>query len=332
MSVEDFHRKMLYRQQHFPNTLNGTSTHDTKRGEDARIRLHLLSARPQEWIAAVRKWRTINRATITPNDEYLIYQALVGGFPEDGVVTDEFRERFSGYLTKALREAKTNTSYEKPNEVYEQQCQEFAASLLKDGSPFLQDFAPFAAAVVRRSFVYGLSLLLIKLTAPGVPDIYQGAELWDTSFVDPDNRRPVDYRLRAGLLDQLIAEEANGPEAALRYARAHREKGAEKLYVIYRTLKFRRQHPRLFAEGEYVPLQVEGPWLAFARRHDKDWVLITAPLIRMGDGGDAFSLELPSGAPSEWSHLFTGKKYESGRTLLIKTDDYPVVLLTGRSE
>ena len=332
MSVREFHEKMLYRQQHFPHTLNCTSTHDTKRGEDARIRLQLLSARPQEWIDAVGRWRTINRAAISPNDEYLIYQALLGGFPEDGVVTGQFRERFSGYLTKALREAKTRTNYDSPDEAYEKRCQEFAETLLEDGSPFLQVFVPFATAIIRQSFTYSLSLLLIKLTAPGIPDIYQGADLWDTSFVDPDNRSPVDYPVRAGILDQLIAEEANGPEAVLRYARAHREKGVEKLFTLYRALGFRRQHPRLFAEGEYIPLPVDSPYLAFARRHGNEWALTVVPLIRMDRAGDSLSLQLPPGAPSEWSHLFTGKKDKSGQTLQIKPVDYPVVLLTGRGQ
>jgi len=329
MNVEEFHEKMLYRQQHFPHTLNGSSTHDTKRGEDARIRLQLLSARPQEWVDAVGRWRTINRSTISPNDEYLIYQALLGGFPEDGVVTDEFRQRFSSYLTKALREAKASTNYDNPNEAYEQQCQEFAATLLKDGSPFLREFLPFAIPVIRQSFTYSLSLLLLKLTAPGIPDIFQGADLWDTSFVDPDNRRAVDYPVRAGILDQLIAEAANGPEAVLRYAHAHREKGAEKLFTLYRTLSFRQQHPLVFSEGEYIPLQAEGPYLAFVRRQDRDWVLVAVPLIRVATTPDRITL--PPG-PAEWIDHFTGKIYKAGQTVQLKNTGFPVVMLTGRSQ
>ncbi|WP_431216710.1 hypothetical protein ACQ86N_20330 [Puia sp. P3] len=278
MSTEEFHRKMAHRQQHFPHTLNATSTHDTKRGEDARIRLQLLSARPQEWTDAVMRWREINHAAISPNDEYLIYQALLGGFPEDGVVTGQFRERFSGYLTKALREAKTRTNYDSPDEAYEKQCQEFVKDILTEGSSFLKAFVPFATAVIRQSFTYSLSLQLIKLTAPGIPDIYQGAELWETSFVDPDNRRAIDYSIRMGILDQLIAEETKGAEAVLAYARAHREKGAEKLFTLYRVLNFRREYPRLFAEGEYIPVQTDGPYLAFVRRHENDWALTVAPL------------------------------------------------------
>jgi (1->4)-alpha-D-glucan 1-alpha-D-glucosylmutase len=332
MSIEDFHRKMAYRQQHFPHTLNATSTHDTKRGEDARIRLQLLSARPQEWIDAVMRWKETSHASISPNDEYLIYQALLGGFPEDGVVTDQFRERFSGYLTKALREAKTRTNYDSPDEAYEKECQEFAKTILTDGSPFLQAFVPFAASVIRQSFAYSLSLLLIKLTAPGIPDIYQGAELWDTSFVDPDNRRAIDYPLRMGLLDQLVAEETKGPEAALRYARAHREKGAEKLFTLYRVLNFRREHPRLFAEGEYIPVQAGEPCLAFARRHEKDWTLTVVPLIRRTTIPATLSLQLPPGAPTEWRDVFTGKMYKSVQTLQLKSGDYPVALLTGRGQ
>ena len=332
MSLEDFHRKMAYRQQHFPHTLNATSTHDTKRGEDARIRLQLLSARPQEWIDAVRRWREIGHAAISPNDEYLIYQALLGGFPEDGVVTDQFRERFSGYLTKALREAKTMTNYDSPDEAYEKQCQEFVKTLLTNGSSFLQAFIPFATSIIQQSFTYSLSLLLIKLTAPGIPDIYQGAELWETSFVDPDNRRTPDYPLRMGILDQLVAAETKGPEAALQYARAHREKGAEKLFILHRVLNYRREIPRLFGEGEYIPVQVGDPFLAFARRHEKDWAMTVVPLIRRTQIPATLSLQLPPDAPTEWRDLFTGKMYKSGQTLQLKPGDYPVGLLTGRGQ
>ncbi|MBS1605573.1 MAG: malto-oligosyltrehalose synthase, partial [Bacteroidetes bacterium] len=349
LTVEEFHRKMVHRQRHFPHTLNGTSTHDTKRGEDARVRLQLLSACPQAWIDAVTRWRTINRsvagdagdkAAPDPNDEYLIYQALLGGFPEDGVVTDEFRERFAAYLTKALREAKTNTNYDSPNESYERRCQEFVSRLLADDSPFLRAFLPFAMPVIRQSFTYSLSLLLLKLTAPGIPDIYQGADLWDTSFVDPDNRRPVDYAVRSGMLDQLIAQEANGPEAALSYAAAHREKGAEKLFTLYRTLNFRRANPRLFTEGEYVPLLAEGPWLAFVRSLDIDRVLVAVPLVRMARTGDALTQRtgetghvlLPPGPPGDWTDLFTGKIYKGGQKLQLKTTGFPVVVLTSRAQ
>lgn len=343
LSAEAFHQKMGYRKEHYPHTMNGTSTHDTKRGEDSRIRISLLSADPQAWIAAVTRWRELNQSLVidvkgrpspSPNDEYLIYQALLGGFPEDGAVTDEFRDRFAGYLTKALREAKAETNYDHPDEEYEKQCQAFAAALLQADSAFLGDFKPFAADIITKASIYSLSLLLIKLTAPGIPDIYQGAELWETSFVDPDNRRPVDYTLRKDLLQHLVAEEAKGLEAAARFATINREKGAEKLFTIYRTLHYRNEHRLLFAEGEYIPIRVEGPLLAYIRRNHDDWALILVPLIRSNAPlPDSINLILPADAPFRWKHLFTGEELscDSAGTLFLENiwNKYPVALLVG---
>jgi (1->4)-alpha-D-glucan 1-alpha-D-glucosylmutase len=342
LSVEKFHKKMLYRQASFPRTLNGSSTHDTKRGEDSRIRLSLLSSMPQEWIDAVGRWRQINspfvrevggRPAPSPNDEYLIYQALLGSFPENFVVSDSYRERIAAYLTKALREAKTETNYDDPDKEYEQACQAFTTALLKKDSPFLHEFVPFAVTIIRRSYMYSLSLLLIKLTAPGVPDIYQGAELWETSLVDPDNRRPVDYALRRGILQQIIAEEAKG--TLCEFLRVHRDKGVEKLFTIYRTLNFRKRHPRLFAEGEYLPVAVKGPLLAYIRHLQKDWVLVIVPVIRSGEKLPAtVSLNLPEAGPASWTHVMTGEVFAGpGGELKLEElwGQWPVALLSGTS-
>ncbi|HEY6901973.1 MAG TPA: malto-oligosyltrehalose synthase [Puia sp.] len=339
MAADEFHKKMTNRQAHSPHTLNGTTTHDTKRGEDSRIRLSLLSGMPQEWIAAVTRWRKLNDhlPAPSPNDEYLIYQALLGAFPVNGLVTDEFRERMAAYLTKALREAKTETNYESPNEKYERDAQEFVKALLKDDSPFLQDFTPFVRHIIQASAIYSLSLLLLKLTAPGVPDIYQGTELWETSFVDPDNRRPVDYGLRARLLHEIMTEEARGEAAIREYLRAHREEGAEKLFLLYRTLNFRKEYPRLFSEGEYIPVPVKGPLLAFIRRQGRDWALVVLPLIRYGQPlPERQALCLPADAPGNWTHVFTGATHRAvadlaGPLLENVPGGWPVALLSGRS-
>jgi len=345
LSAEEFHKKMRYRQASFPHTLNGSSTHDTKRGEDSRIRLTLLSAIPQEWIDAVGRWRQINspfvretggRPAPSPNDEYLIYQALLGSFPENFIVSDSYRERIGAYLTKALREAKTETNYDHPDKGYEQACQDFTTAILKKDSPFLHEFVPFAVTIIRQSYMYSLSLLLIKLTAPGVPDIYQGAELWETSLVDPDNRRPVDYALRSGILQQIIAEEAKGTDGLCEFLRVHRDKGVEKLFTIYRTLNFRKRHPRLFAEGEYLPVAVKGPLLAYIRHFQKDWVLVIVPLIRSGEKLPAtVSLQLPAAGPASWTHLMTGAVF-AGTKGELKLEElweqWPVALLSGTSQ
>lgn len=344
LSAEEFHQKMRYRQASFPHTLNGSSTHDTKRGEDSRVRLSMLSSIPHEWIDAVGRWRQINspfvrevegRPAPSPNDEYLIYQALLGSFPENFVVSDSYRERFAAYLTKALREARSETNYDHPDKGYEEACQAFTTALLKKESPFLHEFVPFAVTIIRQSYLYSLSLLLIKLTAPGIPDIYQGAELWETSLVDPDNRRPVDYALRSGILQQIVAEEAKGSNAVYEFLRTHREKGVEKLFTIYRTLNFRKRHPRLFAEGEYIPVAVKGPLLAYIRHLKKDWVLVIVPVIRCGEKLPAtISLKLPGAGPVSWTHVLTGAIFAGpGGELKLEElwGQWPVALLSGTS-
>ena len=349
ITPEDFHRHMQDRRQKQPHSLNATTTHDTKRGEDSRIRLSVLSAAPQEWINAVTRWRQLNaphikevkdRPAPSPNDEYLIYQALLGGFPAHAIVDDTFRERFSGYLTKALREAKTETNYDEPDEAYEQQCQTFAAALLKPGSPFLEDFTPFIKTILSRSAIYSLSLLLLKLTAPGIPDIYQGAELWEESFVDPDNRRPVDFARRITLLHELRSAEAQGNEALFDFLRTHAGEGVEKLFTIYRTLGYRNTQPEVFSEGAYIPLVCRGPWLAYLRQHADQWALVAVPLIRNGvTKPQPLSLQLPPDAPQHWTNRFTGQSVgldagatrETPKTTLSWPNgpgDWPVILLT----
>ena len=338
---EAFHRLMQDRQVHQRHSLNATTTHDTKRGEDSRIRLSALSADPQEWITAVERWRQLSSPYITevkgrpapsPNDQYLIFQALLGGFPEDAIVTEAFRGRFSGYLTKALREAKAETNYDNPDTAYEEQCQAFAAALLENDSPFLEDFIPFAYAIIRRSSPYSLAQLLLKLTAPGIPDIYQGAELWETSFVDPDNRRPVDFALRAHLLQQLKKADQEGKDALAQCLRDHQHQGAEKLYTLYRTLDCRNKFPLLFAEGEYIPLPTSGPLLSFLRRYGTEWALIAIPLIRYETPFPiAVSLELPPGTPTRWTSVFTGEMIAAAGPNLRWPEGltpWPVMLLT----
>ncbi len=341
VNAEDFHRQMQYRQQHQRHSLNATTTHDTKRGEDSRIRLSTLSANPQEWIAAVTRWRQLNsthvievngRPAPSPNDQYLIYQALLGGIPEDGIITDEFRTRFSGYLTKALREAKAETNYDDPDTAYEEQCQAFATALLQHDSPFLEDFIPFAYAIIRRSAPYSLAQLLLKLTAPGIPDIYQGAELWETSFVDPDNRRPVDFTLRAHLLRDLKKAEEAGRDALAQFLHNHQPPGAQKLFTLYRTLDCRNKFPLLFAEGEYIPLPTTGPLLAYLRRQGREYALIAIPLIRYDTPFPSpISVDLPPGIPTRWTSVFTGETVDHpSRTVQWPEGltGWPVMLLT----
>jgi len=338
---EEFHQRMKIRQSMQPHSLNAGTTHDTKRGEDARIRLNWLSAIPGEWMDAVCHWREENRSLVkavggrpspSPNDEYLIYQALLGAWPEEGLPAETFRQRFAAYLGKALREADTETHYLAPDEGYEMQCQEFVKAILQPGSSFLASFVPFVQEVIRDSAAYCLSQLLLKITVPGIPDIYQGAELWETSLVDPDNRRPVNYPLRAALLNEIRTAEADGPVAAIEVARRHRAKGAEKLYTLYRGLAVRNRLPGVFSAGDYIPLTTEGPILAFLRRQEADWVLVAVPLIRK-EASSSVSILLPADAPPHWTDAFTGASWQSTHQKLRWSpgpDDWPVLLATAR--
>jgi (1->4)-alpha-D-glucan 1-alpha-D-glucosylmutase len=344
IGIEEFHLKMLQRQVMLPLSMNSTATHDTKRGEDTRMRLNLLSAVPEEWIAAVTRWRTINRSLLspvdgrdapTPNDEYFIYQSLLGGIPVELIITDGFRERFRKFLVKALREAKTETNWEEPDETYEKSCVSFVNALLVHDSAFLKDFLPFAGQIIQKASVYSLSQLLIKLTAPGIPDIYQGTELWDLSFVDPDNRRPVNYDHRKYLLKELAEAGHKGIPSLLAFLAANKGSGVEKLFVLQRTLAYRREHPLVFTRGEYLPIRTDPHWIAYLRRYEKDWLLVIVPLVRKEWDNvksiGILSLDLPAQAPTRWKNEFTGQVFRE-ETMPMSAEifaGFPVTLLSG---
>jgi (1->4)-alpha-D-glucan 1-alpha-D-glucosylmutase len=261
-----------------------------------------------------------------PNDEYFIYQSLLGGFPADLAITDEFRTRFHDMLTKALREAKMATNWDKPDEDYERKCHAFVDALLSGEASFMSDFLSFTRRCIRESVRYSLSQLLLRLTAPGIPDIYQGAEYWDLSFVDPDNRRPVDYGLRRRLLQQIKEGGTTVPG----------DNEAAKLFTIYKTLAYRNAHATVFREGAYIPIDIGGPRLAFIRHHEKDWALIIVPLIRMASAPqESLSVKLPEEAPAVWTNIFTGESFQLSGSRLEPDGPlkkFPVAMLTGRNE
>lgn len=348
MSVQRFHEKMQARLANTSLSLNATATHDTKRGEDARIRINVLSRIPSAWKEHVTRWMTINEPfrsdlngkTIPQiNDEYFIYQSMLGGFPEDLVVTEEWVNRVQAYLNKALREAKVNSNWSDPDEQYEKGCAEFVERILQPDHVFLQSFIPFVKTVCEHAMVYSLSQTLIKLTAPGIPDIYQGCELWDLSFVDPDNRRPVDYEKRMEFLFQLVIKEEKGKEAVMEYVKQHREAGIEKLFITWKTLSFRRSNSSLFTEGDYLPLVVTGREISaagYARNRKDAWALVIFPLGMVkhemnerSDGEAEHFIILPEEAPQRWTHAFTGETFEAANQL--RLDDvfrnFPVALL-----
>lgn len=326
ISITNFHSRMAERQKNSALSLNATATHDTKRGEDARIRLNVLCEYPEEWQNLVRQWIEINRrfkkktsdGKFAPviNDEYFLYQAVLGGFPEDLNVTPEWVERVQSYLTKVVREAKVNSSWANPDEEYEQACHDFIRSILMHDSDFLKTFLPFIKKVIGVAGRYTLGHALIKMTAPGIPDIYQGCELWDLSFVDPDNRRPVDYDKRITYLQQLQEKEKEGNHILFPFLEDHRRDGVEKLFLIWKTLNFRKQKHGLFEMGNYIPLQLTGKdiiTVAFARNYKNDWALIVVPLRikdKPSNPADVLSADeiiLPERTPEQWVNIFTSE-------------------------
>ena len=250
VSVAKYHEECRETQRRWPTSMTSTTTHDTKRSEDVRARLSLLSEIPDRWADAVERWSEHNRRHRSDdmpdrNAEYLLYQILVGAWPIDV-------DRATAYMLKATREAKANTSWTNPNEPYEEALKAFVAGLLGD-KEFVADLEGFVKPLIEPGRVNSLSQALIKLTAPGVPDIYQGNELWDMSLVDPDNRRPVDYSARRKLLADL--SKTPSPEEILRRS----DEGLPKLWVTRQALHFRRRRPELFGpEGDYRPIEARG--------------------------------------------------------------------------
>jgi len=294
-SLPDFHHANQQRLRDWPYTMLATSTHDSKRSEDVRARINVLSEIPALWGLRVREWRRFNRThkrlvesrlAPSPNDEYLLYQTLVGVWPlEIANESDDwngFCARMEAYMLKAIREAKKNTSWLNRNAEYEDSVSSFVRALLKPGreNRFLNDFLPFQRRVARIGFWNSLSQTLLKLTCPGVPDIYQGTELWDFSLVDPDNRRPVDYSLRRRMFE-YVHEQANlsRPPAIGDLLEAP-EDGRLKLYLIWKTLCLRKQQPGVFQQGEYVPVEVQGAKadhvVTFIRKYENTSVLVVA--------------------------------------------------------
>jgi len=317
MSVAEFHKQNEDRAARWPHAMLAGSTHDTKRSEDVRARINVLSEIPAEWEAALGRWRQLNHAKksivdegFAPdgNEEYLLYQALLGAWPNtpnphpslpggegktvkgDAETMPALRERIAGYMQKAINEAKVHTSWINPNAEYNAAMQAFVERLLPDNldDPFLKDLRAFQERIAFFGFINGLAQLLLRLTSPGVPDFYQGADLWDLSLVDPDNRRPVDYAVRRQHLKELKLRSAKGAnlEALAKDLLGSWRDGRIKLYLTQRTLGFRRRHADLFFKGDYVPLYTQGEKhqhaCAFSRTAGNESVVIVVPRLVVG--------------------------------------------------
>ncbi len=336
ISKKKFHRQMKRRQKRWPLTINGTSTHDTKRGEDVRARLNVLTDIHQEWLQTVQHWQQLNAGlkqenVPDANDEYFIYQTLTGVYAMPGQDEDELDKRLPEYLTKALREAKVNTNWASPDEPYETGVLSFASALLKKETAFWSSFKQFQQRIADYGIINSLAQVLLKFTCPGVPDVYQGCELWDLSLVDPDNRRPVDYAHRAGLLQQL---EASSQSAAnlINDLWASRYTGSIKFWLTRLLFQERKQAADVYSKGHYIPLKVKGIYkkhiIAFARRYHTQWYITVAPLHLAGLAGSLDTspalidwkdtcIVLPDDAPTDWQHrLFNTSGNHNGEILI----------------
>jgi len=317
--VESFHRFCANQARSWPESMLASSTHDTKRGEDCRARLNVLSEIPGEWTEAVRRWAEMNkrfRRNPFPdrNAEYHFYQTLVGAWP---VSTG----RAVAYMEKAAREAKQFTDWVEPNAVYEKALRDFVTSILADGR-FVADLENFVATIATAGFVNSLAQTLIKLTAPGAPDTYQGSELWNFNLVDPDNRRAVDFEVCRRLIEEVKSMSA---EEAWR----RRDNGAAKLWLLRKVLQYRRDHPRLLDRSQpYTGLSAQGlrcaHVVAFQRGEDAVTITPRLPFELQNNWGDT-TLDMPG---EQWRNVLTGESVDGPRVELGKVlNKFPVAWL-----
>jgi (1->4)-alpha-D-glucan 1-alpha-D-glucosylmutase len=356
VTPQSFHGSARARARHFPAALLATATHDHKRGEDCRARLAVLSELPEAWATAVHRWMRLN-ATLRreiaggpapgPSAQLMLYQTLVSAWPIGLSPADEagvqaFLERVADWQLKALREAKRRTDWAVPNTEYETACRDFIFACMAPDRPshLRQDIADFAARIAPAGAANGLAQLVLRCAAPGIPDLYQGTEFWDLSLVDPDNRRPVDWRAR---VDALAV--ADDPAALL----PQWQDGRVKQAVLHRALALRQARPLVFAEGDYLPLTVEGPRaahvLAFVRRHRSGCVIgivtrlpaallgeAALPLVPAAEWGGTDLVLPPSSAARAWREVLTGTGLTASNDRLPVAEvlsRLPVALLEG---
>lgn len=345
--VAAFHSFNQTKLARWPHTMNSSSTHDTKRSEDVRARIDVLSEMDSVWIPRLHRWSKWNRPHKTDfngqlvpdnSEECLLYQTMLGAWPLDHAEEAGFLDRLVGFMEKALREAKVHTSWIEPDLKYEKSVERFIRNSLGSGNRnrFMEDFRELRKAVAFYGHINALSQTLLKITSPGVPDFYQGTELWDFSLVDPDNRRPVDFEKRVPMVEELNSREAEAPEGLVKDLVSNWQDGKIKLYLIRKALNFRLAHKELFASGEYIPLEGQGKRcdrvVAFARRRRNDWVIVAVPRLVAGslckpksllprENWPALKIVLPRDCPTRWRNIFTrgtitAKRIAGGRSVL----------------
>jgi (1->4)-alpha-D-glucan 1-alpha-D-glucosylmutase len=358
--LEDFHSFNRDRLAAWPHSMSAVSTHDTKRGEDARARINVLSEMPAEWEARVKTWRRLNEKHAAnlggaiypdPNLEYLLYQSLVGAWTAEEADSADFVERMKGFALKAAREAKVHTRWDVTSPEHERALESFVEAILDESrsADFLADFREFMAGITHYGILNSLSQMLLMIAAPGVPDIYQGCELWNLSLVDPDNRRPVDFSRRETYLEQITEALAGDRLEAIAGLLASPTDGRMKLLLTQLGLKARKENIAVFTEGSYIPIESSGKLrrhvIAFARSHGSGKVIAIAPRLMtgvvevgkmpLGEGvwGDTeFKLagELSDGTePSRWLNAITGEVLAAEGTLRLGRvlKHFPVALL-----
>ncbi|CCH68122.1 Malto-oligosyltrehalose synthase [Richelia intracellularis HH01] len=354
ISQEDFHHFNQTRFAQWPHSMNATSTHDTKRGEDVRARINILSEIPKEWEKNLKRWHAINKPqknvtggidVPTPNDEYFLYQTLIGTFPWHEHEYPQFVDRIKEYIIKAIREAKVHTAWLKPDADYENNFTEFAEQILKpDNNEFLDLFRAFQKKIAFYGVFNSLSQTLLKITAPGLPDFYQGTELWDFSLVDPDNRRPVDFQLRQQYLEnikiQIDMDLPNFIAQLLQYP----ESGEIKQFLIYQVLSARKQYLEVFQRGTYHKLTIAGSLkghiIAFSRKLGEQNTIVVVPrfitsLIKEGEypiGKQVWQetrIISPTVSKPVWHNLITKQQVPSGDIIWLRDilQSFPVALL-----
>ena len=337
-SESSFHKKNMERFEIWPHTLTATSTHDTKRSEDVRARINVLSEIPTEWETAIIHWNQINQVHKTKddedllpdkNDEYLLYQTLVGSwplYPMEPSAHIQYIKKIQGYMEKALKEAKVHTSWINPNKLYDQSMHQFIEKILhlnEHENLFITEFKKFIPKILSAGMLNSLSQLLLKLTSPGIPDIYQGNEIWDFSLVDPDNRKQIDYTNREYLLKGMIDKKEEQYLELLQQFIHHPEDGRLKLFITLKTLQIRKKLDQLFFEGSYRPLASQGDKknniVSFTRSIGNKTVIVIAgrfftflmnndePKIQSNIWQNTQLILPPELSKCKFRHLFTGE-------------------------
>lgn len=347
IDLDLFHQFNQHKVKHWQHGMNTTATHDTKRGEDVRMRLNVLSEIPQEWERQVNRWQEVNRSykqqgIPDANDEYFFYQTLLGTFPFEASELSDFPNRIKDYILKAVREAKVHTAWLRPDEEYESAFLSFIDRIFEaKQSDFWQQFQPFQQQIAEYGIYNSLSQVLIKNTVPGVPDLYQGAELWELSLVDPDNRRPVNYQQRNEFLQEIKVKSDRDILQAIAELIKTKENGKVKLFLTHQLLKARQQYIEIFQNGDYQPLEITGKHrerlITFTRNYRDKTIVAIAPRfltkiiepgqLPLGEVWEDTSLHL---AAKNWRNLIddrtiVGENLAVGEIL----QHFPVALLIG---